>query len=304
MMITILFGLIISGCNGGINKETKDDGDLTVYTSIYPIHFIVEQIVGDVGDVHSIYPPGVDAHTYEPTTREMTRLAHGDAFVYLGAGMEGFSEKAKETLANEEIQFIDIADRADDLFISEDHEHDGDHNHGDYDPHIWLDPIRMIQTAEIVTKELTALAPEHEETFQANLTTLEENLTHLHEQFEKTLDPKNNKQLLVAHAAYGYWEDRYGIEQIPISGLSTSDEPSQKELTQIVTQAKEKQFKYVIFEQTGTDKVADIIREQIQAEALHIHNLEALTEEDIKRKADYLSIMEENLDVLDQALEE
>src|SRR5699024_12559013 len=58
----------------------------------------------------------------------------------------------------------------------------------DLDPHIWLDPIRMIQTAEIVTKELTALAPEHEETSQANLTTLEENLTHLHEQFEKTLD--------------------------------------------------------------------------------------------------------------------
>src|SRR5699024_9546966 len=180
----------------------------------------------------------------------MSYNANRYAFVKLRVEKHGYSKKTKETLTNEDIQFIDIADRSDDLFISEDHEHDGDHNHGDYDPHIWLDPIRMIQTAEIVTKELTALAPEHEETFQANLTTLEENLTHLHEQFEKTLDPKKNKQLLVAHADYGYWEARNGMEQIPISRLSTSDDPSQKELTQIVTQAKEKQFKYVIFEQT------------------------------------------------------
>ncbi len=298
----------MTGCSK-TTDEDKQSTTLTVYTSIYPIHYVVEQIGGEAIDVHSVYPPGVDAHTYEPTTREMINIAKGDAFFYMGAGMEGFADQAKKTLANEDIQFIEIAAKDKTLFLKSDdsNHHEGDyseddHDHGDYDPHIWFDPLRMIQVAEIVTGELAALAPNHEKTFQHNLEIVTEQLTNLNEQYEETLQTKKNKQLLVAHAAYGYWEERYGIEQIPISGLSTSDEPSQKELADIVTFAKKNELQFVIFEQTGTDKVSEIIREHLGAEGLRIHNLESLTDEDIVREADYLSIMKENLNVLDQAL--
>ena len=108
--------------------------------------------------------------------------------------------------------------------------------------------------------------------------------------------------MIVSHAAYGYWEEVYGIHQIPVTGLSPSDEPSQKELEKIIKMANEKQIKYILFEQNVTPKVAEIIQKEINAEPLYLHNLESLTKEDRKNGEDYFSLMRKNLETLDKAL--
>lgn len=292
-----MLAIFISGCG----QETNNDENI-VYTSIYPIQYIVEEISGESITTESIYPPGVDAHSYEPSSREMTQIAKSKAFIYLGAGMESFAETAADSLENQEVKLIEVASLDDSLFShADDHaEHEG-HDHGDKDPHIWLDPLRMIQMGKLIKDELGDVFPEQKETFDINFKVFKEKMSNLDNNFAQKLDSKKNKEILVAHSAYGYWEERYGIEQIAISGLSTNDDPSQKELTRIVSIAKEHDLHYVIFEQSGTDKVSDIIREQIQAEPLYMHNLESLTEDDIENGEDYLSIMEKNLDVLDKA---
>ena len=297
----ILLLFIMTACNA---NNTKENDELLIYTSIYPLEYIVEELAGDQVVAESIYPPGVDAHTYEPTSREITQLADGDAFIYMGAGMEGFAETMADALKNQDISFIEIGQQ-ETLFQEnkhDDHDHDDEHeHHGDLDPHIWLDPVRMIQVAELITNELIELQPNQKDIFLENLSIFTEKMTVLDEKFAATLTDNPNHHILVSHAAYGYWEQRYGIEQISISGLSSSDEPSQKELASIAKLAKEKDIKYVIFEQTGSNRIATIIQDHIKAEALYIHNLEVLTEEDIENNEDYYSLMEKNLHVLDKA---
>jgi len=298
----ILLIFILTACSS--NNAKENDDRLHIYTSIYPLQYIVGELAGDKAVTESVYPPGVDAHTYEPTSREITQLADGDAFVYIGAGMEGFAETMADALDNQDISFIEIGQQ-ESLFQDnkhDDHDHeDGHEHHGDLDPHIWLDPVRMIQVAELVTNELVELQPENKDVFLENLSTFTEKMTVLDEKFAATLEDNAHHEILVSHAAYGYWEQRYGIEQIPISGLSSSDEPSQKELASIAKLAKDKDIKYVIFEQAGSNRIATIIQEHIEAEPLYIHNLEVLTEEDIENDENYLSLMENNLKVLDKA---
>src|SRR5699024_12677828 len=101
---------------------------------------------------------------------------------------------------------------------------DSSNDETDLDPHIWLDPMRMIQMAEIITKELNELQPENKTFFLENLSQFTEKMTVLDEEFSDTLKDKDKKELLVAHDAYGYWEKRYDLEQIPIRGISSSDE--------------------------------------------------------------------------------
>lgn len=294
LLLSILTACNMSGSNG------KDD-TLHIYTSIYPLQYIVKEIAGDQVIAKSIFPPGVDAHTYEPTSKEITTLANGDAFIYMGAGMEGFAETMATALENQDITFLEIG-KQDTLFLqaTTQGKHD-EHNHSDLDPHIWLDPVRMIQMAELITNELIDLQPEDKETFLENLSIFTGKMTALDEKFAATLEDNPHKQILVSHAAYGYWEQRYGIEQLPISGLSSSDEPSQKELASIAKLAQKTKLQHVIFEQIGSNRIATIIQEHIGAEALYIHNLEVLTEDDIKNNENYLSIMEKNLQVLDKA---
>lgn len=298
LILLITIPITISACS-----QNDENVENTVYTSIYPLQYIVEQIGGDELTVESVYPPGVDAHSYEPSSREMTQIARGKAFIYLGAGMESFAETAAESLDTQDVKLIEIANIDEDLFAPADKEDENvdAHHHSDKDPHVWFDPNKMIEMGNLIMTELSDEFPDQSETFASNFDEFEKDMKDLDQEYSQTLGKKENKKVLVAHAAYGYLEDRYGLEQIAISGLSTNDEPSQKELTQTVNTAKKYDLNYVIFEQTGTDKVSDIIREQIHAEPLYMHNLESLTEEDIVDGADYLSLMMDNLHVLDQA---
>ncbi|WP_430791157.1 metal ABC transporter solute-binding protein, Zn/Mn family [Virgibacillus flavescens] len=305
IILLLLFSLTIAGCT---SDKDKEQAGLTIYSSIYPIQYATERIAGDGVQVKSVYPPGVDAHTYEPTSKEMTDIAKADAFIYLGAGLEGFAETAAGALQSEDVALIELGTNKE-LFHTED-EHEADHseeetadthNHGDHNPHIWLDPLRMIDMANQIKEELIELNPDKKERYNTNFTALKEDLLALDKQFKETLETKEQKEILVSHAAYGYWEERYGIKQIAIRGLTSSDEPSQKELTQIIDKANKEDLEYVIFEQNGSDRVSKIIQEQIGAKALHIHNLSVLTEEDIKNGEDYLSLMKHNLEVLDKA---
>lgn len=298
LIIFITIPIIISACS-----QDEKNAENTVYTSIYPLQYIVEQIGGDEITVHSVYPPGVDAHSYEPSSREMTEIARGKAFIYLGAGMESFAETAADSLDTQDVKLIEIANIDEALFAPTDVEDENidAHHVRDKDPHVWFDPNKMIEMGHLIVTELSEIFPDHSDSFTSNFDEFEKDMKHLDQEYAQTLDAKENKKVLVAHAAYGYLEDRYGLEQIAISGLSTNDEPSQKDLTQTLSIAKEYDLNYVIFEQSGTDKVSDIIREQIHAEPLYMHNLESLTEEDIEKGADYLSLMIDNLHVLDQA---
>ncbi|WP_121664821.1 metal ABC transporter solute-binding protein, Zn/Mn family [Metabacillus litoralis] len=179
---------------------------------------------------------------------------------------------------------------------------DEHHLHGDQDPHVWLDPILSIKLAENIKNALIELKPESKEIFEDNFTNLKADLTALDQTFHETLENSKTKYILVSHAAYGYWQDRYGLEQIAIAGLSPSQEPSQQQLTEIITESEEHHLKYVLFEQNVQSNVAKVIQDEIGAKSLTLHNLESVTEEDIKNNEDYFSIMEKNIETLKTVL--
>ena len=333
----LLVGLFAVGCSKANQASTNTDGsEQTIYTTIYPLEYVIEQIGGETVNVESVYPAGADAHTYEPTSKDMTAIAESDAFIFLGAGMEAFAETAADALGSQDVSLIEI-DEHKELFKENegeyvheheggeahtheshdheeengghedetqeehaDHSHDG-HNHGDHDPHFWLDPLRMIKAAEIIKDELIALNPSKEADYNENFEILRSNLIELDDQYIEVLGKKESKQVLVSHAAFGYWEERYGIEQIAVNGLSTENEPSQKELIEIIDQVEENNLMYILFEQNSSNRVSKVIQEEVGLEPLTIHTLEVLSEEDMTNNKDYFSLMYDNLEVLNQA---
>lgn len=301
-LLLVVFGFLY-GCSTETNVQQSKKDVLTIYTTVYPLEDFAKKIGGDYVHVQSIYPPGVEAHTFEPTTKTMKQLAEADAFIYIGQGMEGFADKAKEALKNERVRFLAAAEGIkllDSAHQERSHEYE---QHNDKDPHVWLDPIRSIAMAEHIRDLLIELKPEKKEVFTKNFEALKAKLEHLDQQFQAVVKKAPKKEILVAHAAYGYWEDRYGIRQLSVSGLSPTNEPSQKELAEIIKTAKQHHIKYVIFEQNTTSKIAEIVKNEIGADSLRLHNLESLTSKDIKANKDYFTLMEENIRVLQKALQ-
>ena len=105
-----------------------------------------------------------------------------------------------------------------------------------------------------------------------------------------------NKTFFVSHAAFGYIANTYGLEQIAVAGLNSQDEPSQKELTEIIDLANEKNIKYILFEQNVSSKLTEVIRKEVGAESLVLHNLGVLSKEDIANDETYFTLMKRNLD--------
>ncbi|MDX8361915.1 metal ABC transporter solute-binding protein, Zn/Mn family [Cytobacillus sp. IB215316] len=361
---TLVFAmsLILAGCGNSETVKTgiSENEKITIYTTIYPLEDFAKKIGEDYVDVKSIYPPNVDAHSFEPSAKDMVALAKSDLFIYSGVGIDAFAENAIKSLKNESVTILEAGEGIELLESSQNEEHlheevdadaeehgheeqntdaeehgheeqdadaeehgheeqntnaeehghedesievdEDDHNHGDYDPHIWLDPLRAIELAENIKNKLSELKPEHASIFESNYIQLKENLEKLDEEFKSTIESSKTDIILVSHAAYGYWEARYGIEQIAITGLSPTQEPSLKQLQNIIEESKEHDLHYVIFEQSVTPKVVKTIQKELGAESLTLHNLESLTEENIKQGDDYFSIMRMNLHTIKTAL--
>lgn len=382
--IMLIIGVFTLAACGNTTANSNDE-TLKMYTTVYPLEYIISELGDHTVEVESIIPPGADSHTYEPTSQEMTKYANGDGVVYVGESMEAFSENIADALGNQNTELIKIGDHSelfagshvestgheheatDDLIEGQaDHYHTGDtvelnvvhegdevewavtndndefetvsndemftietgensfsvqatiraddevvakdivdieiDNHDSFDPHIWIDPLKMIEVAEILRDTLIKLNEDEAELYNENFDVLADELTKLDTEFTEVLADKNNAKIIVPHAAFGYWE-RYGVEQIPVSGLSMSDEPSQQQLTELLETTKDNNLNYVLYEQNSTGRISEIIQEQIGAESEKIHNMEVLTEEDISNEENYLSLMRGNLEILDKVTE-
>ncbi|MBC1919381.1 zinc ABC transporter solute-binding protein [Listeria booriae] len=309
LLSTLLVAAVfLAGCGDNSDAQKKDNDKLTVYTTVYPLQYLASQIGGTYVDAHSVYPAGSDAHSFDPTQKDMMNIADSDLFFYIGLGMEGFVDKAKQSLKNENVKFVVTTDNLHLPTMSheeEDHEHEEDedgHDHGDINPHVWLDPDYMITMAATVRDNLSKELPAQKETFNKNYEKVVSQLKTLNTDYKTMADTAKHKDFVTAHAAYGYWEKEYGLKQIPIAGISTSDEPSQKKLTTIVNTIKSEKIPYILLEQNTNSKIADVIQKETDTKTLKLHNLETLTQKDIDAKRDYMSIMKDNLAALKTAL--
>ncbi len=309
IIFVLVPSLFLAGCAGGNNEDQPKEGQLSIYTSLFPIEDFTKKIGGEHVKVTNIMPLGGDAHTFEPTQKTIVQVAEADAFIYNGVGMEPYADKMKNTLEEENVKFYEAsagiepgANDEKEESHEEGHEDDG-HAHSDVNPHIWLDPVLAVSMAENIKNALIELKPEAEADFEENFEALKSDLEKINGEFEAVAGNASTKKFMVSHAAYGYWEDRYGLEQLPITGLSPSQEPSQAELEKLIKKARMYNIDTILFEQNVTPKVADIIKEEIGADVLYLHNLAVLTEEDVANDEDYFSLMRKNIESMKEALD-
>lgn len=322
-IISLLTFVLLSACGAkSIPTEKSATGTekLSIYTTVYPLQYFTERIGGDQVEVKSIYPAGADEHTFDPTQKDMMALADSDLFFYIGLGLEGFVENAEKTMKNEHVKMIATAEAIPDEMLDEGHSdeghsdegHDEDaehdeqghegHDHGGIDPHVWISPLLSVELATSIKDALIASKPDMKDEFENNFEQLQAELIELDSKFKVMASNVPSKTFFVSHASFGYLADSYGLEQVAIAGLNSQSEPSQKQLAQIVKEAKDHNIHYVLFEQNVSSKLTDVVRKEIGAESLMLHNLGVLTVDNVKNNEDYFSLMEQNIETLKKAL--
>ena len=297
---------LLTGCGTQPADTAAGDGRLRVLTSFYPMYDVACKIGGDCIDVTNMVPSGTEPHDWEPSTNDLKSLEKADVFIYNGADMEPWADdllvSRSDTLrvveASENVEL-----RTTDGEHEHAHEHEGaDHHHGDFDPHVWLDPENAKIEMEAIRDALCAADPENSTVFQSNYEKYAAELDALDAEFREKLAPLPNRTIVVAHEAFGYLCDAYGLTQVGIEGLSPDSEPDPGRMAEVIDFVREHSISTIFFEELVSPKVAEAIASETGAQAKMLSPLEGLSDEQAAAGADYFSVMHDNLAALMEAL--
>lgn len=340
-LIILLFALLFTACGrANENKDVSmENGKLNVYASVYPVYDLTKKIGGDKINLSMLVKPGEEAHHYEPSTDDIKNLSKADLFIYNGSGLESWTEKVLSSMP--ELKSLEASENVD-LIVSDhdhDHEHDHDHNHdeenhkhnheanevdshnesqnhedehehgdesthhhGSYDPHTWLSLKNAKIELENIKNKLSEIDKENASYYEDNFKTYADKLDELDKRYEETLKNAKTKTFVVTHEAFGYLCRDYNLKQLPIKNVNNSGEPDPKTMAQIIDFIKANNIKYICAEDMVNTKIAETIKAETGAEIVILSPLESLNEDQIKNNEDYLSVMEENLRVLNEVL--
>lgn len=308
LILTVILIFTTIGCSKDAayikdNKVTKIDEDtLKIFTTFYPMYFITKEIVQDKAEIINMIPAGVEPHDWEPTLKTMAELQNSDMFIYNGAGMERWAEKVIKNLDHEKTKIVE-ASKGIELIRGEEKENHGDHDHGDYDPHVWVSPMNLKKEAQNVLNAIIEKDGENEAFYKENYNKLADSLDKLDSDIKEAAKGFKGNIIVTSHEAFGYFAKEYGLIQIPIRGISPEQEPSPAKLAEIVKLCRKNNIKYVFVEKFVNPKFSKTIADEINGEVLTLNAAHGLTEEELKSGQDYITIMYENLESLKKALE-
>ncbi len=273
-----VLGLMFGCSNKEESKKTK------VITSLYPLYDMTRSFIGDHVEVVNLIPSGVDVHHYSPTPEDIKNLSDADILICLGKEVEPWLEDLLEGINNDELKVIDVFDviniKGDEYLTDKDEERKAEgynrddyiDEHGNLDPHIWLDPkYAFFITGEIVEGLMDIDIKYHDIIWPSKVDFIEKMYLEDERYTEKLKDCKHDKVVIAGHNAYRYVSKRYGFNIISAYGVSPDSEPNPKLLKEIIDIVKKDGIKYILYEKAEDMKFAEILAKETGTLMLEVY---------------------------------
>ena len=296
ILIVLVILLSLVGCS---NKPKEDNGKLNVAVSFYIMEEFTNRIGGDKVTINNLVGSG-DAHHWEPTPKDIVSLEKADLLIMNGAGFEGWLPDVLSALKTDKLTVIDTS--KDIQLLESSHEHEHEHEHGDFDPHTWLSPKNALKQLNVIKDALVSKDPNNKDYYEENFNTARIEFEDLHKSFQETLNNTKRKDIVVAHAAFGYLVNEYGLTQVAVEGLTPDSEPAPSRISEIIKFVKEHDIKIIFFDSPANPKVAETIAKEVGVKASLLSPIESLTSQQESNRENYITIMKDNLEALKEAL--
>ena len=272
---------------------------VNVVTSVIPASYIVQELGGERVNVAALVPPGASPHTFEPVPSDVRKLARARYFFAIGGGLDAWSEKLLAAapkgieavaligtpnlnlLEGEEHHHHDHHGKEEAARKDEHHDHGGGkvatesgEGHGEFDPHFWLDPIRVRDAVvPAVTQRLIAADPAGKDYYEKRGQDFRRRLTALDERVRAELAKAKTRKYIAFHAAWAYFAERYGLEKVAVVQEFAGEEPTPKEVAKLVRDARAEGVGAVLVEPQLSPRVAQTIGKEFGARTVMVDPL-------------------------------
>ncbi len=299
-VVAITFVLVVFGKHH--HGQADRSNAIHVTASFYTLAHFTERVGRDTVLVHSVTPTGTESHDFEPTARDISSIYSSNLFIYNGGGFDVWADKIRAEAEKSGAAVLNIAESLGLQPEAAGHDDGHEHGHGGFNPHFWLDPLLAVKEVELIRDGLSRAYPTGTLAFHANAEAYIKELRELHNRYETGLRDCAKKDVIVSHDAFSRLSDRYGINFIPVVGISSEEEPSARRIREISGIVKERSIGYIFFETLVSPKIAETIARETGARTLVLDPIEGVIAKKGAPAPDYISLMDQNLQNLRTAL--
>jgi len=253
-----------------------------ILTSSYVPYTLVKNLVKDKADITMLMSPGVEPHSFEPLPKNILEVKKAPLFFYIDKTLEPWAYDINQNTAFALGQSLTTPQ----------------------EKHIWMDFDKAFLMTQRAAEDIKVKYPALITEVQTNLPIFQKEITALKTAYSAQLANCKTRDIYhIGHLAFGAIAKNYNLNFKPLVNSSESQEPSPKDILEMIKQIKEKNIKYIFTEEALPPDMAALITSQTNTETLMLYTIEHITKEEFDEQISYQDFMYKNLENLVKGLE-
>ena len=312
VLVTILCVTLLTcvGCGA------KDDGRKKIVVTIFPVYDWVMNVLGDNASDYSVtllLDSGADLHSYQPTVADIVAVAQADLFLYVGGESDGWVKDAMKNKKNKSMRTMDLLDLLGDRAKEEEivegmahEEEEEEEGEVEYDEHVWLSLRNAAYYVRLIKDQIAAIDPDNAEIYEANAAAYVAKLNDLDARYVAARSAARCDTLVFGDRfPFRYLVDDYDLKYYAAYLGCAAELTGFDGYAQLAEKVNTLDLKVILKIENSSDDLAKGVRSQTgtkDQKILVLDSLQSATKKEYKAGRTYLSVMEDNLNVLKQAL--
>ena len=277
-------------------NRNSDQSKLNVVSTFLPITLFTEAVAGECATVTSLIPPNLGPHDFQATPADISALSNASVLVKNGLGMEYFLDKLITSANNNSLQVVDTSlgvalIRSDD---DQDEAKQGDQEHGEVNPHIWLDPLRAVQQVENIRDGLVKADPDCADGYTKRAAAYASQLKGLNTTIATQLKPFRGQTFIAFHDFAPYFAERYGLKADFVVDVPEMN-PTPEDLQRVSKKVQQSQLKALLSEPQEGDRSFNALALDLGVKVVTFDPLETGSEQASKQPDTYFKVMDKNV---------
>lgn len=301
LFIIVLSIFLISGCS------TSEGNKTTIIATNFPAYDFAREITKDSDiEVKMLLKPGSESHDYEPTPKDIISISKSSMFIYVGGESDEWVDDLLDSIDTSNIQIVKMLDEVNAVYEEkvEGMQSDEDEEEKEYDEHVWTSPKNVIMISRTIKDKISKIDPNNRELYNNNFNEYKSKLDSLDNEFRKIVQNSNRRELIFADRfPLRYFVDEYGLSYYAaFPGCSSETEASAKTISFLINKVREDNIPVILTIEFSNKKIAKAISKETGAKILEFNSAHNISSEDFESGKTYLDIMNDNLEVLKEAL--
>ena len=253
-----------------------------ILVSSYVPYTLVKNLVKDKAEISMLMPPGIEPHSFEPLPKDILKVQKAKTFFYIDKTLEPWADEINKNNAIALGRGLTTPE----------------------DIHIWMDFDKATLMALLASNTIQRKYPLLKQEVNKNFAKLAIDINHLKKSYSSKLENCKSRNIYhIGHLAFGSLAKNYNLNFKPLINSSQAQEPSPKDILEMIKQIKEKDIKYIFTEEALSPQMADLIASQTNTQILMLYTIEHITKEEFDAQISYQDFMYKNLENLTKGLE-